>query len=222
MAPPVNDVKMPRKRNSTKGARTKAHIKQVARAIFEREGHAGVTAQAIVEAAGISSGTFYVYFSNKDEVLLEICHEFLDSLIAGIAESHTGQSIFEDICRGTYAYIRPIVDNWTFYRALISYGLVEPRLREAQHEARLREAERTQMVLERVWRETGSPHRIVDSISAVQMAMMLNAMTEGFIQDMLRGLQPGDAPSDTELREIATMLGRTFYRAAYLEDPGKA
>jgi AcrR family transcriptional regulator len=214
-----DEVKNPKKRNSTKGTRTRAHIKQVARLLFERDGHAGVTAQAIVEAAGVSSGTFYIYFANKDEVLLEICREFHEEVIDGLAQSHTGKTVYENICLGQYAYLKRIVDNWSFYRALLSYSFAEPRLREVQHEARVREAERTQGILERVWRETNSPYRVKDPEKALQIAMMLNAMIEGFSQDLLRELQVGAAPSEPELREIVAMSSRLFYRAAYLEDP---
>jgi TetR/AcrR family transcriptional regulator, ethionamide resistance regulator len=213
------DVKVPRKRNSTKGARTRAHIKTIARAIFENEGHAGATAQAIVEAAGVSSGTFYVYFSNKDDVLLQICCEFLDQLISELAKSQTGATPYENIYLGHYAYIRPIVDNWLFYRALISYALVDPRLREIQHQARLREAERTREIIERVWGEMGSSQSVGDPTTALQMAMMLNGMAEGYVQDMLRGFEPNDVLGEDALRATAKMLARTFYRAAYLTDP---
>jgi TetR/AcrR family transcriptional regulator, ethionamide resistance regulator len=213
------EIKTPRKRNSTKGARTRAHIKIIARKIFEQEGHAGATAQAIVEAAGISSGTFYVYFSNKDDVLLDICCDFLDEVILGLAKSQTGATTYENIYFGHYAYIRPIVDNLLFYRALVSYSLVDPRLREVHHQARLREAERTRQVIARVWNEMGESQRITDPTTALQMAMMLNGMAEGYVQDMLRGFQAGDVLSDDELRATAKMLARTFYRAAYLRDP---
>jgi AcrR family transcriptional regulator len=214
-----DEIKKPKKRNATKGARTRAHIKQVARQLFERDGHAGVTAQAIVEAAGISSGTFYVYFANKEELLLEICREFHEEVITGLAQSYTGKTVYENICLGQYAYIRRIVDNWSFYRALLSYSFAEPRLLEIQHEARVLEAKRTQRVLEWVWCETNSPYRVKDPGKALQVAMMLNAMIEGFSQDLLRDLKPDGEPSEPELREIVAMCSRLFYRAAYLEDP---
>jgi AcrR family transcriptional regulator len=219
MAISTDEFKIPKKRNVTKGARTRAHIKQEARKLFERDGHAGVTAQAIVETAGVSSGTFYVYFANKDEVLLEICREFHEEVIDGLAQSYTGKTVYENICLGQYAYIRRIVDNWSFYRALLSYSFAEPRLREVQHEARIREAERTQRVLERVWRETNSAFRVTEPEKALQTAMMLNAMIEGFLQDLLLGLKVGAEPSELELREIVAMSSRLFYRAAYLEEP---
>jgi TetR/AcrR family transcriptional regulator, ethionamide resistance regulator len=216
----LNDhLHAPRKRKSTKGARTKAHIKQVARTIFEREGHAGVTAQGIVEAAGVSSGTFYVYFANKDDILLEICREFMDNMIAALAKSHTGSSAFENICLGQLAYIRPIAENWEFYRALISYGLIEPRLREFSHDMRVREAERTLKVMQGVWHDGELVSQITDPDDALQMAVMLNAMVEGYAQDMLRGMKPGETLDEDEVGNVVRMLARTFFRAAYLEEP---
>lgn len=219
MTASLKEIKILKKRNVTKGARTRAHIKQVARQLFERDGHAGVTAQGIVEAAGISSGTFYVYFANKDEVLLEICRDFHEEVIVGLAQSYTGKTVFENICLGQYAYISRIVNNWSFYRALLSYSFAEPRLRAVQHAARVREAERTQKVLERVWREKNSPYAITDSEKTLSSAMMLNAMIEGYLQDLLGEFKQGTKPSEPELRGIVAMSSRLFYRAAYLEEP---
>jgi TetR/AcrR family transcriptional regulator, ethionamide resistance regulator len=217
----TDEANKPRKRNSTKGARTRVLIKRIARQVFEREGHSGATAQAIVEDAGISSGTFYIYFANKDEVLLEICSDFINELISALARSYTGSSVFENIYLSNYAYLKPIADNWLFYRALLSYALAKPDLREIIHGARLSEAKRTRKVIKFNWDRMGSPRASMEPKQLLQMALMLNAMTEGYIQDMLRGFNAEVIPSDKELRDTATMLGRIFYRAAYLDEPSE-
>lgn len=43
-----------------------------ARDEFEEKGFEGATARSIAERAGVATGTFYQYFSNKDEILREL------------------------------------------------------------------------------------------------------------------------------------------------------
>ena len=212
---------MPKKRNATKGARTRAMLKQVARNLFEVDGHSGVTAQAIVEAAGISSGTFYVYFSNKDEILFEISRDFFDEIIKILAAGRNYFSDFENICLGHYIYINHVAANWDFFRSLTSYSFFNTDLLKIARDARLKEAERTAAYLLTRWSQHDGTAPEVDTQGAVKMAMALHAMTEGFLQDELTSLPPGTKPDDAEVRGLALYMGRLFYRAAFLEEPPK-
>lgn len=212
-------VRAPKKRNATKGARTRAVLKQVARNLFEIDGHAGVTAQSIVEAAGISSGTFYIYFSNKDEIIFEICRDFIDEMINSLAVERRYNSDYEYICIGHHIYIKYINDNWRFFRSLLSYSFVNYDIMEIFHGARVREAERTAAYLLTRWGNLDRNSHGEDTKGAVRMAMALHAMTEGAVQDELTTLAPGTELSDLQLRDLALYLGRLFYRSVFLEEP---
>jgi AcrR family transcriptional regulator len=209
----------PKKRNATKGARTRAMLKQVARNLFEIDGHAGVTAQAIVEAAGISSGTFYTYFTNKDEILFEISRDFFNEIIDLLAADRKYATDFENICLGHYIYIKYVAANWDFFRSLTSYSFANTDLLEIARNARLKEAERTATYLLTRWSQIDRAAPEVDMPGAVKMAMALHAMTEGFLQDELTSLPSGTKPGDADVCGLALYMSRLFYRAAFLEEP---
>lgn len=211
-------VAAPKKRNATKGARTRAMIKQHAHKLFAENGHTGVTAQFIVETAGVSSGTFYVYFANKDEVLSEICHDFLDQMVRSLAKKREYNSDFEYLSIGQYIYVKYVYENSGFLRALIAYSYANPDIFKILHDARMKEAERTAQLFTR-WGELGRFVPISDAKATFRAAMALNAMTEGFVQDELGALGPNASLSDQQLRNLAALVSRLFYRAVFLEEP---
>ncbi len=52
-------------------------IVQAAAQVFERHGYAAGTTNRIAERAGVSIGTLYQYFPNKDAILVELAHQHL-------------------------------------------------------------------------------------------------------------------------------------------------
>lgn len=48
--------------------------------IFEAKGFNGTTIDDIVQATGIAKGTFYIYFHNKEELLLEVIRKLVDEV----------------------------------------------------------------------------------------------------------------------------------------------
>lgn len=49
--------------------------------IFEAKGFNGTTIDDIVQATGIAKGTFYIYFHNKEELLLEVIRKLVDDIM---------------------------------------------------------------------------------------------------------------------------------------------
>jgi AcrR family transcriptional regulator len=208
----------PKKRNATKGARTRAMIKQHAHKLFAENGHTGLTAQSVVETAGVSSGTFYVYFSNKDEVISEICQDFMDKMIGTLAAVRKHDSDYEYLYIGQYIFIKYVYENYNFFRSLIEYSYANSDIFKILHDARIKEAKRTAELFKR-WSELGRVVPTNDAKGAFRAAMALNAMTEGFIQDELATLGPDTSLTDQQLRGLAVLVSRLFYRAVFLEEP---
>src|SRR6202040_1346534 len=46
----------------------RGELLEAARRVFERDGYHGTTVSAIVQAAGLSQGAFYLYFTDKKAV----------------------------------------------------------------------------------------------------------------------------------------------------------
>ncbi|TFD93660.1 MULTISPECIES: TetR/AcrR family transcriptional regulator [Jeotgalibacillus] len=50
--------------------------------LFEKKGFSETSIQDIVEANGVTKGTFYYYFSSKEELLMDIQLRYIDDLLA--------------------------------------------------------------------------------------------------------------------------------------------
>lgn len=59
----------------------KAKIKQESIGLFEKKGFSETSIQDIVEALGVTKGTFYYYFQSKEELLMDIHLGYIDDLL---------------------------------------------------------------------------------------------------------------------------------------------
>ena len=71
--------------------------------LFERRGFAETSIQDIVESLGVTKGTFYYYFSSKEELLMDIHLSYIDGLIA------RQEDILRDVSAPAAAKIHAII-----------------------------------------------------------------------------------------------------------------
>jgi len=50
--------------------------------LFEKKGFSGTSIQDIVDSLGVTKGTFYYYFSSKEELLMDIHIRYIDDLLS--------------------------------------------------------------------------------------------------------------------------------------------
>jgi TetR/AcrR family transcriptional regulator, cholesterol catabolism regulator len=50
--------------------------------LFEKKGFSETSIQDIVDSIGVTKGTFYYYFSSKEELLMDIHNRYIDELLA--------------------------------------------------------------------------------------------------------------------------------------------
>ncbi|CAN5525775.1 TetR/AcrR family transcriptional regulator [soil metagenome] len=81
MTPPALPPQLrPRKRPlQRRAAETRARILDAARAVFQEHGYGHGTTNRIAEAAGLSVGSLYQYFPNKDAILVELVDAHIDA-----------------------------------------------------------------------------------------------------------------------------------------------
>lgn len=65
-----------------KGEKTKHKLFESAVALFEQYDFDKVSVDAIVEAAGVAKGTFYIYFESKDALILSFLSEYVHDIDA--------------------------------------------------------------------------------------------------------------------------------------------
>jgi len=65
-----------------KGEKTKQKLFETAEELFSRFDFSDVTVDTIVEAAGVSKGTFYIYFESKDALIATFLSDYVDRVDA--------------------------------------------------------------------------------------------------------------------------------------------
>ncbi|NLO47064.1 MAG: TetR/AcrR family transcriptional regulator [Clostridiales bacterium] len=66
-----------------KGEKTKRKLFEAAAQLFGRYDFYDVSVDAIVEAAGVAKGTFYIYFESKDKLIAAFLSDYVSSIDAG-------------------------------------------------------------------------------------------------------------------------------------------
>src|SRR5262252_8286748 len=74
---------------------TKEKIVQAAVRLFQERGYERTTSNEIASAAGVSVGSFYVYFTDKRHLLLTIFDRVSDELFKNIFHNLTAEHLFE-------------------------------------------------------------------------------------------------------------------------------
>ena len=76
LSPQLRPRKAPRQQRAHE---TRARILDAARRVFAEHGYAAGTTNRIAEAAGLSIGSLYQYFPNKDAILVELVDQHIDA-----------------------------------------------------------------------------------------------------------------------------------------------
>jgi AcrR family transcriptional regulator len=61
---------------------TRDRLLRVARQVFEDDGFDGASVSRIVEGAGVSRGTFYLYFESKEDIFRTLAESLLQEVVA--------------------------------------------------------------------------------------------------------------------------------------------
>jgi AcrR family transcriptional regulator len=87
---------------STKGARTRARLLAAAKRVFERDGLLDARISDIADEAGVSYGSFYHYFTSKEEAFREVARAQeaqLDAQLDVHAEAELSEQLSDSIRR---------------------------------------------------------------------------------------------------------------------------
>lgn len=109
----------PGKREQNKQSNREAILRAARRCFFD-PGYDATTVRDIVRGTGLSSGTFYNYFTCKEAVFRSILEERMNALNAAMHEVRSAAPTPEDFIRGAYLVVfRAIAQDRDFFRLLL-------------------------------------------------------------------------------------------------------
>jgi AcrR family transcriptional regulator len=118
-----------------KARRTRAQLIEAATEIFAEQGFQNTAVAQIAERAGVSLGTFYQYFRNRDEVLVALVNHQLDWIRTTQGPGwHVGDGI-EGLERVLRIYIQAYTRVIDMSRVWESVSQTEPEMIELRRDA---------------------------------------------------------------------------------------
>jgi AcrR family transcriptional regulator len=142
---------------TARGARTRASLVRAARALFERKGYLETNVGDIAKRARVAHGTFYTYFSSKEEIFGEVADELQHLLLlAAEAEPHlpSDAALSERIERANRGYLRGFEQNARMMGVIESVATFNPRLAAIRRANRRYFVQRNTASIRR-WQEQG-------------------------------------------------------------------
>lgn len=137
MARPQRDPLAPRRRpRQARSQATASAILEAAARVFAAHGYAAGTTNRIAECAGVSVGSLYEYWPNKDAILAALLERHLDearALLAPLAAEARarGASLAEVVGRFVGAMVTLHAHEPALHRVLFEEAPIPPRVRRA-------------------------------------------------------------------------------------------
>jgi AcrR family transcriptional regulator len=120
---------------SRKGTETRRRLLEAAEKTFADLGYHDASIVKITEAAGVSQGTFYLYFSSKKDVFDELVRDLNRRVRHAMKEaSAEGATRLEAELRGFAAYFRFTAEHTALYRIIRQAEFVSPEMLRYHYE----------------------------------------------------------------------------------------
>lgn len=160
-------------------------IIDAAEQVFFSRGVEAATVDEVAEAAEVSKGTIYLYFSGKDDLMLAIAVRALGIMLASFQEAAaaTGSGL-ERIHLVGQAYSRFYRDYPHYARFMGQYGEKDySQLQDSPHLTRLQQlGQQTYGIMARVIGEGIADGSIRPDLDPLQTAVTLAAFSEGLLR----------------------------------------
>lgn len=118
-----------------KGVRTRRRLLEAAEQVFADLGYHDASIVKITEAAGVSQGTFYLYFAGKQEIFDVLVEDLNTRLRHAMSEaSAKGPTRMEAERLGFDAFFRFTADHPALYRVIRQAEFASPRMLRLHYE----------------------------------------------------------------------------------------
>ncbi len=142
-------------RTTAKGLRTRDELVTAARRVFERDGYSGARVADIAAEAGVAHGSFYTYFSSKQDAFLavmrEVGRQFRDAIVA---QGGRGEDAYEALDRSNRRYLDAYRANSVIWALAEQVATVDPEIHRIRLRGRRQHVERVANTIRR-WQDRG-------------------------------------------------------------------
>jgi AcrR family transcriptional regulator len=143
-------------RTTAKGLRTREELVAAARRVFERDGYSGARVADIAAEARVAHGSFYTYFSSKQEAFLAV----MRAVVARFGEAIAGPpgevyaNAFDALDRSNRRYLDAYRANSVIWALAEQVATIDPEIHEIRLRGRRQHVERVAATIRR-WQDHG-------------------------------------------------------------------
>jgi AcrR family transcriptional regulator len=196
-------------RGTARGERTRRQIIDAARRVFERDGYFGIGVPDIAREAGIAYGSFYTYFTSKQEVFHIIGAEASELVDRAVGHRPAGERHLDPVdalCQANLRYIETYRQNARIYALIEQLGRTDAELHQRWARRRRQQTGRIGAVIRR-WQAQG----LADpSVAAGPTAVALISMIASLCYCMFVGY---DEEQDFDVEQAGDAVNQVWIRA---------
>lgn len=189
-----------------RGQRTRSALIDAARVVFERDGYLDARVSDITEAANVAHGTFYTYFTGKEDIMGEVYKRFRSEMVATSARDPSASTPEEAIENANRQYLEQYQKVARLFEVFDEASIVRPEMWTERDRTR-------QVFVRRVRRHLGglrAGDRIDPELDLDYTAEALCCMVERFAYMWFnRG-------ADYEMEQAVLTLSRLWMHAIQL------
>ena len=189
-APPLTD----------RGRRTRDNLLVAAREVFEEKGYAGTRMADIAARAGVSHGTTYTWFADKESVLRVMVESMIEEVFAALAIGDDVPDAEQRMLEANRRYLAAYRRHGRMLDVVEEAAAIEPHYRDALAGVRRDHVARVTHDIARLQRAGAADVDIDPAIAASALC----AMVEGFARHWYGRGEEVDAPYDDDAA-VATL-----------------
>jgi AcrR family transcriptional regulator len=150
-------------RVTAKGARTREELVAAARRVFERDGYSGARVADIAVEAGVAHGSFYTYFSSKQDVFLAVMRQVGEQFEEAVAPPPAGRGAdpYQALDQANRRYLAAYRANSVIWALAEQVATIDPEIHRIRLLGRRRHVDRVASTIRR-WQDRGLADRGID------------------------------------------------------------
>jgi AcrR family transcriptional regulator len=199
---------------ATKGERTRHRLKVAAARILESTGYQQMRVTDVCDEAKVGLGTFYVYFTDKTAISVEVLLEFAEEVYSQALRTAVGHDAFDALYLSNRFFVHAYQQNSGLLRSILQLDDTVP---EFQERWRYLRQEWNKRIIASIIKRTGHPE--LDQDKLVQISFALAGMVFHFLYDLFVREEPDLKRVVHDLDESAELLSLLWYRAVYGTTP---